>query len=176
MFELKPTIGGWSESVLHTFDNNGTDGTYPAASLARDGAGNLYGTTLYGGAHNEGTVFELEHPAGWREQILHSFNNNGTDGYYPYANLILDPTGHLFGTTENGGSITRAFGTVYELTPAGGGRWTYNILHNFVDNNTDGFYPFGGLILDAAGSLFGTTFSGGSQGAESAGTVFQITR
>jgi uncharacterized repeat protein (TIGR03803 family) len=111
------------EKVLHSF-GNGTDGYYPQAGLIFDAAGNLYGTTIGGGTYVGGTVFELTPTAGggWTETVLHSFNQNGTDGYSPHAGLIFDSAGNLYGTTRWGG--TYGDGTVFELTPngSGGGR------------------------------------------------------
>ncbi len=118
VFELSPDgSGGWTETVLHNFNQNGTDGAYPEAALVFDAAGNLYGTTSGGGTYYYGTAFEMS-PAGggnWTETVLHSFNNDGTDGASPYAPLILDRSGNLYGTTEYGG--TDNSGTVFEITP-----------------------------------------------------------
>ena len=82
------------ETVLYSFNNNGTDGASPQAALVADAAGNLYGTTYSGGPYNVGTVFELTPTLnGWTETVLYSFNNNGTDGTYPAAGLIFDAAG-----------------------------------------------------------------------------------
>jgi uncharacterized repeat protein (TIGR03803 family) len=170
-FELSPAADGtWTETVLHNF-GHGHDGTNPAAGLLFDTSGNLYGTTYEGGAHFSGTVFELS-PAlggGWTEKILHHFNFNGKDGIYPYANLILDATGNLYGTTFGGGTFNA--GTVFELIPASGGNWNEKILHSFASNGRDGVNPFAGLILDASGNLYSTTSAGGVFGY---GTVFEL--
>src|ERR1017187_8224217 len=138
-----------------------TDGLIPYGGLIFDAAGNLYGTTGYGGTNDLGTVFELTPAAGgtWTEQVLHSFGS-GTDGAYPYAGLIFDGAGNLYGTTSGGGT---AHGTLFELTPAGGGTWTEQVLHNF-GNGTDGAEPLASLIFDGAGNLYGTTSYGGSYG------------
>src|ERR1022692_2790827 len=168
VFELTPAAGGtWTEKVLHSF-GNGTDGLIPYGGLIFDAAGNLYGTTGYGGTNDLGTVFELTPAAGgtWTEQVLHSFGS-GTDGAYPYAGLIFDGAGNLYGTTSGGGT---AHGTLFELTPAGGGTWTEQVLHNF-GNGTDGAEPLASLIFDGAGNLYGTTSYGGSYGG---GTVFRF--
>jgi len=131
VFELTPQVGGgWTEKVLFSF--NGTDGKEPYnGSLIFDTAGNLYGTTAYGGAFSTlsgGTVFELS-PASdgtWTETVLHSFNNDGVDGYTPYSGLVLDSAGNLYGTTAVGGTLSRCppigCGTVFELTPASRGK------------------------------------------------------
>jgi uncharacterized repeat protein (TIGR03803 family) len=161
-----------TEKVLHSFANNGTDGYYPEAGLIFDTAGNLYGTAETGGAFSEGAVFELMPPATpsgkWTEKILHSFDNNGTDGYSPQANLISDGDGNLYGTTVFGGTLNN--GTVFELMPAGA-NWTEKILHSFGTTENDGVNPYGGLIRNAAGHLFGTTLTGGANGQ---GMVFEL--
>ncbi len=170
-------------TVLYSF--TGADGAVPQAGLVRDKASNLYGTTVVGGAHGFGTVFELTPKAGggWTEKVLHSFNLNGKDGAYPIASLILDAAGNLYGTTQSGGNFssecTYGCGTVFELTPKAGGVWTERVLHSF--NGQDGFAPWGaGVILDASGNLYGTTLYGGSgtcnnYGTPGCGTVFELT-
>src|ERR1019366_10094536 len=108
VFEMTPNpdtaAGGWTEHVLHSFTFI-TDGVGPEAGLIFDAAGNLYGTTSVG-AYGFGAVFELKPKkgGGWTEQLLHSFNNNGTDGQYPLAGLIFDKAGNLYGTTRGGGA------------------------------------------------------------------------
>src|ERR1039458_7059926 len=125
------------ERVLHSFANDRVDGNNPYSSLIFDAAGNLYGTTFGGGTSGYGTVFELTPGAGgtWTEKVVYSFANNGTDGNEPYAGLIFDAAGNLYGTTLGGG--TAFIGTVFELTPAGGGTWTEKVLHSFVNDGTD---------------------------------------
>jgi uncharacterized repeat protein (TIGR03803 family) len=178
VYELTPNAGGsWEEKILHNFSNNGTDGYEPFAGLIFDAAGNLYGTTYYGGAYGVsgnytgGTVFELTPAAGgiWTETVLHNFNDNGTDGNNPEADLIFDATGNLYGTTFEGGVY--GYGTVFELTPAEGGIWTETERHSF-GNGADGEHPTGGVIIDAAGNLYGSTTFGGPFGY---GTVFELT-
>ena len=186
VFELTPTAGGgWAEQVLYSF-GNGTDGAFPAAGLIFDAAGNLYGTTLGGGDYGYGTVFELTPTVGggWTEQVLYSFNLNGTDGVWPAANLIFDRSGNLYSTTWGGGEYeyncdngVPGCGTVFELSPTAGGGWTEQVLWNF-GNGTDGTNPEAGLIFDAAGNLYGTTVNGGTYDNCSyggCGTVFELT-
>jgi len=170
VFELSPQGGGgWTETVLHSF-GNGTDGSGPEAGLILDSAGNLYGTTAFGGIYGLGTVFELSPRAGggWTETVLHSFGN-GNDGQLPVAPLVY-ADGNLYGTT-NGGGIHDA-GTVFELSPNGGGGYTETLLHNFGNPATnDGSYPSAGLVFDSAGNLYSTTSQGGIHGF---GTAFEL--
>ena len=152
--------------MLHSF-GNGTDGAYPFAGLVFDHAGNLYGTTSAGGTHSSGTAFKLT-PAeggGWTETVLYDFA--GEHGTYPYASLIFDHAGTLYGTTSAGG--TYSGGTLFELTPVRGG-WTEEVLYNFT--STHGASPNAGLIIDAAGNLYGMTSEGGTHNY---GTVFEVT-
>ncbi len=180
VFELSPGQGGsWEETVLYNF-GHGTDAAFPDGTLIMDAAGNLYGTTMEGGQggrgvicgnHGCGTVFELSPiVGGWTETVLHSFN--GGDGNQPRAGLVMDAAGHLYGTTIQGGPYCAPFGcgTVFELSPSGGGGWTETTLYNF-QGQPDGAGPDAPLILDSAGNLYGTTSQGGS---ENAGTVFEI--
>jgi uncharacterized repeat protein (TIGR03803 family) len=172
VFELAPkTGGGWTETVLHSFGADATDGTYPEASLTFDAAGNLYGTTQYGGAYGQGTVFGLAHSArgGWTEKIIHSFNDNGKDGAQPVAGVIFDHAGNIYGTTQVGGVYN--YGTVFELEVGAGGSGAEKILHNFNLNGKDGISPLAGLLLDSAGNLYGTTAGGASK---ENGMVFKL--
>jgi uncharacterized repeat protein (TIGR03803 family) len=182
VFELSPvTGGGWTETVIHSFADNGTDGAIAYGGLIIDGAGNLYGATNAGGTGTCkantltgcGTVFEFS-PAtggGWTETILYNFINDGTDGIYPQGGTLLLAGGNLYGTTGLGGASKG--GIAYKLTPASGGGWTETILHAFETNGTDGYGPNGSLIMDASGNLYGTTGTGGSSGQ--GGTAFEIT-
>jgi uncharacterized repeat protein (TIGR03803 family) len=172
VFELTPNgHGGWAEKVLYSFSNNGTDGVLPLAGIVFDAAGNLYGTTNQGGTDGVGTVFELSPngSGGWTEKLLHTFDNNGADGFLPQSGLIFDAHGNLYGTTSQGG--TYGVGTIFELSPNGSGGWTETVLYNFIPNGTDGFLPCAGLIFDAGGNLYGTTNQGGTYGV---GTVFEL--
>jgi uncharacterized repeat protein (TIGR03803 family) len=174
-FELRPAAGGgWTEHVLHSFGGNNVikDGGYPYAGLVLDASGNLYGTTVFGGAYNEGTVFELIRGAGetWSEKILHTFNNNGKDGNQPWSSLIFDSSGNLYGTTFQGGAYTR--GTVFELMPTSGGVWTEKVLYAFNKNGRDGVNPYSNVIFDTSGNLYGTT--GSQNKTYNFGTVFEL--
>ena len=174
VFSLKPyptacttALCGWQETVLYNFQG-GSDGMNPAlGDLIFDQAGNLYGTTSRGGHYGYGTVFELvPSQGGWTEKVLYSFTGGG-DGSQPFAGLVLDKAGNLYGTTAYGG--TYGWGTVYELTPSGSG-WTVNVLHTFQGGN-DGRYAFGGLIFDQSGNLYGDNWYAGQYVG---GTVFKL--
>jgi uncharacterized repeat protein (TIGR03803 family) len=110
---------------------------------------------------------------GCTETILHNFSNNGTDGAEPLLGTLLLAGGNLYGSTPSGGPDGR--GTVYKLSPAGGGGWTETILHTFQYSfqNPDGISPNGSLIMDSSGNLYGTTFNGGTS-TSGDGTVFEI--
>jgi len=179
VFQLTPGAGGkWTEAVVHRF-GKGNDGANPYAAVIFDAAGNLYGTTYYGG-YGSGTVFELTPGAEnhWTEKVLYSFCSVAgcPDGANPVGGLIFDAAGNLYGTTLLGG--TYASGIVFKLTPGANGKWTQNVLHSFGEGK-DGVNPAGGLIFDAAGNLYGTTQVGGAyctaNGGYGCGTVFEIT-
>jgi uncharacterized repeat protein (TIGR03803 family) len=160
-----------AETVLHAFRSGGGDGLAPYGRLISDAEGNLYGTTTLGGTSGTGIVFELtksQAPAGWTETILYNFAG-GNDGSQPWAGLIFDSAGNLYGTTFLGG--TSNAGTVYELTPGQGGVWTETLLYSFA-GGADGSGPQSDLIFDRSGNLYGTTTGGGSPGN---GIVFELT-
>jgi uncharacterized repeat protein (TIGR03803 family) len=158
VFKLSPS---GTYTILYRF-TGGADGANPYAGLVRDAVGNLYGTTFYGGASNAGVVFKLS-PTG-TETVLYSFTG-GADGAYPYAGLIRDAAGNLYGTTAGGGAF-RTWGVVFKLGPSG----TETVLHSFA-GPTDGGGPTAGLTRDAAGNLYGTTTNGGEGGL---GVVFKL--
>lgn len=161
----------WSYNRAWVFGQISGDGAQPACDLIMDSSGNLYGTTFSGGAYGHGTAFELSQSGGtWSETILHSFENG--DGENPYAGLVMDSAGNLYGTTEYG---ARGFGTAFELTQSGG-KWSEKTLHVFGIGVHDGRNPTGALIVHSAGVLYGTTPFGGAHlcGSYSCGTVFKV--
>ena len=147
-------------TTLYSFEGVGVDGGNPHAALIQGRDGNLYGTTYGGGT---GTVFKIT-PSG-TFTTLHTFS--GTDGEEPQAALVQATNGNFYGTTEGGGASFD--GTVFEITPTG----TLTTLYNFCSQSgcTDGTYPFGALVQDTNGTLYGTTYRGG---ANDAGTVFRL--
>jgi len=141
-----------------------TDGNHPNAGLVQASNGYLYGTTSYGGATNQGTVFKIT-PSGTLTTI-HSFD--GTDGLFPSGPLVQDTNGYLYGTTSQGGAYCNVTGcgTVFRMTPSG----TLTTLYSF--NGTDGQNPVGALVQATNGYLYGATSGGG---ANSHGTIFKMT-
>jgi uncharacterized repeat protein (TIGR03803 family) len=154
------------EYVLHSF-GKGTDGAQPIGGLVLDRAGNLYGTTSEFGANGFGNVFELT-PSGntVTETILYSFTG-GSDPINPAAGVTLDAKGDIYGTASLGGA--NGMGAVYKLSRSGAG-WKETVLYNFQGLD-DGANPVGGVVMDKAGNLYGTTFDGGINGG---GTVYEL--
>jgi uncharacterized repeat protein (TIGR03803 family) len=168
------------ETVLHSFKGTGGDGATPVAPVVMDAAGNLYGTTEYGGIFGNGCggngcgiVFKID--AAGKETVLHQFTGiPGLDGMNPEQGLVLDSKGNLYGTTFQGGTYDvsgNSYGIVFKITPAG----KETILHSFNPTAPpfdDGGWPLGGsLVRDSAGNLYGTTYIGG---LGSIGTVFKL--
>jgi uncharacterized repeat protein (TIGR03803 family) len=164
--------GNWIETIIHNF-GSATDGRTLFSSLVLDSSGNLYGTTNAGGANGVGTVFELTLGAnGWAETILYDFGSTGADASHPYAGLIFDSSGSLYGTTLQGGHY--GGGTVFQLSNDGQGHWTAKTLHSF-GGFEDGIAPYGGVVFDPAGNLYGTTESSGPHYPWLGGTLFELT-
>jgi uncharacterized repeat protein (TIGR03803 family) len=201
VFQLVPNgIGGWTYNILHTFQGGPTgevpsDGFQPRSTLFRDEAGNLFGTTYWGGGGGGlcnnpldggcGVLFEISPnlDGSWTYRNLHTFtgaNSCGTpgkDGAYPWTQLVSDQAGNLYGTTECGGKY--GYGTVFEFKQVGKKKkWTEVVLHNFswnpfVSGKHDGIGPTSGVTFDQAGNLYGTTEEGGAYG--DGGVVFKLT-
>jgi len=155
--------------VLHNF--TGPDGAYPYSGLIFDHAGNLYGTTGYGGANDMGTVFELSpNGPGWTLTTLYDFQGT-TDGSSPSATLMFDPAGNLYGATVTGG--VNGGGTVFRLSPSGGS-WNFSLLYSLTGQITDKSYPgvYNALVMDAAGNLYGAAYHDGGNGN---GAIFKLT-
>jgi uncharacterized repeat protein (TIGR03803 family) len=177
VFELSPRSSGWSETVLYAFSASTGDGTDPNF-IVRDAAGNIYGTTALGGPSNSGTVFKLSlGSSGWVETVLYTFAG-GTDGFSP-TGIVLDPSGNIYGTILSGGNLSDCAklgcGQVFKLTFAFG-TWRKTVVYNFAGGGSDGSTPQG-LVMDAAGRLYGATFGGGSTtcgGLSGCGTVFRL--
>jgi len=179
VFMLSKNGPSWTESVLYSFQG-GRDGAYPQSAVTLDN-GSIYGMTYAGGGNDClgapsgcGTIFQLvQGQNGWTESVLYRFAN-GSDGAFPYANLIVDPAGNLYGATTQGGYLLKncapyGCGNIFQLKHGQSG-WTLNPLHEFTFDN-DGAAPYGGLLADSGGNLYGTA-SGGGPGFS--GTVFKL--
>jgi len=173
VFEIAKTATGYASTVTTLVSFNGINGAVPAAGLIADAAGNLFGTTSAGGAHSGGTVFEIANTAtGYASTPTTLISFNGGNGARPFAGMVADRHGNLFGTTSDGGA--HGGGTVFQITKTTTGyASTATTLVDFcsLPNCTDGAAPYGGLVVDADGNLFGTTSEGGAHGG---GTVFEI--
>ncbi len=195
VFELAPPATGsttWKETILYDF-GCAPDGDSPQGDLIMDKAGNIYGATFAGGNGNCfggcGTVYQVSPPAAggsaWTETVLYMFQNS-PDGVGPWAGLVRDAAGNLYGTTYRGGSFAGGClglgcGTVFQLAPpTAGGTWTETVIHEFT-GGADGAIPLAGLAIDSEGNLYGTASAGGdlscNAGAEvpGCGLVFELT-
>ena len=202
VYQLAPPVkqgDPWTETVLYVFQGNSKgDGATPQGGLVIDSAGNLYGTTAYGGTGNCvllgalvgcGTVYEVSPPKQkgglWTETVLYSFPTP-KQGYVPNGDLVFDSAGNLYGATMFGGGkgttcdpFYQYCGAVFKLSPprTKSGKWTETVLHAFA-GGTDGANPNGGLVLDIKGAIYGTTFGGGNESGEcgtaGCGTVFKL--
>jgi len=173
VFEMSPKANGtWSYNVIYEF-TGGTDGLHPSTQLVFDAAGNLYGATHgpVDARTSYGTVYELS-PNGdgtWRFSLLYTFTG-GNDGGQPDW-LVMDSSGNLYGTTEEGGSYGQ--GVVFELSPGSNGTWNFSLAHTFTGCQ-DGGVPMS-LAFDAKGNLYGTSQLGGLKcSPSSGGTIFEL--
>lgn len=167
IYELTPSGGGWTETVLYQPRGNGGDGCGPEGGIVFDTSGNLYGVYYQGGQNNWGAVYQLR-PSGppWTQEILYSFNESST-GAAPIGGLIMDNLGNLYGSNTYGG--LDGGGIVFEVQPGNGG-WSFNPLYYFTGHV--GIGPEDKLVMDASGNLYGTTYY---EGAYSMGSVFKLT-
>jgi uncharacterized repeat protein (TIGR03803 family) len=199
VFKLTPTTQGpWKETVLHIF-TGGADGGVPEGGVILDSAGNLYGTAYFGGdskpevcraggnfANGCGVVYKLTPTAHgpWEETVLHTFTG-GTDGGYPWDQLVFDSAGNLYGTADYGGDEgclpPYGCGVVFELSPSPAGPWTERVLYAF-GAISDGFNVLGGVTFDSQGNLYGVTYQGGDTSVScfgyqngGCGTVYKLT-
>jgi len=206
VFKLTHSSSGWQETVLYSFKGGSHDGAFSWEGVVMDQAGNLYGTTEFGGAHGHGTLFSLTHANGrWKESVLINF------GAGPLADVVLDSAGNLYGAVGEIFKLTRSktrwkktvlaccsagalildkagnlygtgfnsrgcCGNVFQLTHSNG-HWNPTVLYTFKGGSADGDLPFG-LALDKAGNVFGTTAQGGGTGCNGVGcgTIFKLTR
>jgi uncharacterized repeat protein (TIGR03803 family) len=184
-FRMRSSGEDWVLAPLYSFPGVLPNGISPSAPLTLAADGTLYGTTTAGGGaacfEGCGTVFHLTPPptpcettlCPWNETVIYAFQG-ATDGYEPsFSGVVFDSAGNLYGTTQQGGA--NGVGTIYKLSRSGG-VWTKTILHSFAGAG-DGSLPMSGVILDAAGNLFGTTNQGGDLTCNyslGCGTVFEL--
>jgi hypothetical protein len=196
-----PASAEWKEKVLYSFQGGPTDGSLPAGGVVFDSQGNLYGATSHGGPESCtpigsacGMAFELTPPTqkggAWTETLIYQFQGEGSkDASVPTGGLIIDTAGNLYGVTGYGGTgdcfllgVKGGCGTVFELSPPQqkGGAWTESILYSFRGSN-DGYFPWGNLVFDKNGNLYGATNFGGGKGTTcniiyggQCGTVFRL--
>jgi len=154
-------LGAAGYKVLYSF-KGGADGANPYSGVIQDSSGDLYGTTYQGGAANAGVVYRVT-PSG-QEKVLYSFTG-GADGGHPYAGVLADSASTLYGTASTGGAGNA--GVVYKVTLSG----QETVLYSFT-GKADGGNPYGGVMADAEGDLYGTTYGGG---ADLAGVVYKLT-
>jgi len=165
VFEVSSGTG--SVTILHSFAGGSSDGDDPIYDgLLMDGAGNLYGVTLGGGASGDGVIYEL----GTRGAltVLHSFSGGAADGCYPYGTPVMDAKSNLYGTAEKCGAS--GFGVVWKLDQETG---MFSVLHSFSGDASDGGYPVAGVLPGTKGRLFGNTVAGG---VDDTGTVYELNR
>ena len=175
VFHLRPqpyaprsALTPWNETVIYSF--SGVDGNLPQGDLTFDAAGNIYGTTVGGGLFNWGAIYKLTPSGGgWTQSVLYSAQDD-SNGVEPHGGVVLDDSGNLYGVFQ---FARGSAGTVFELSPSGSG-WIEQTVYGFTGiGNNGGDEPIGGLILDAAGNLFGTTLYGGT--FPPGGIAFQLT-
>jgi uncharacterized repeat protein (TIGR03803 family) len=174
IFAAREAHAEWPIDTLHKF-TSGTEGDLLWGGLLIDSKGYIYGTDTTAGTKGYGSVFRLNPPAKggtWTVSVLHAFTG-GSDGSYPFASLVADPSGNLYGITL-GPTVT---GSVFKLSPPAKGEphWVLTPLHNFT-GGADGGSPMGDLIRDEAGALYGTTYYGGHGcNTSGCGVVFRMT-
>jgi uncharacterized repeat protein (TIGR03803 family) len=168
VFKLTNSGGVWTQSVIHTFIGT-SDGSGPGSPVSIDQHGNVYGTTPTGGAFGMGTVYQLRPTAsGWTIRVIHTFSGGNDGGGGSAGRLLIDSAGNLFGACTVGG--VHGFGTIYQLS-FHQGQWQFATLYAFKDQ-PDGALPYGGLVFDKQGNLYGTTYYAG---ANDFGTVYKLT-
>ncbi len=171
LYQLTPSGSGWSENILYVF-HCGSDGCGPQPALIFDPAGNYYGTSM--GEPN--AVFQMSPSnGGWNFSAVHDFDFGGLQSLF--GSLAMDAAGNLYGASYYGNSSNCVYGcgTVFKLTPSQGG-WTYTLLYQFT-GGADGGHPYGGVVVDADGNVYGTTTDGGANNCEysGCGTLWKIT-
>jgi len=178
VFLLSKSGKSWVETVMYNF-TGGKDGFGPGGALVFDSVGNLYGTTPDGGNLQKcngggcGVVYQISpvRGGGWKQSVLHSFTGGADGAVGSLGPLLVDKAGNLFGVAELGGDASCQCGVVFQITPASG-KWKFKTLHAFT-GIPEAAFPYGGVIADSQGSLYGTTYFGGATGS---GSVYKLTK
>jgi len=183
-FSLTPSGKKWKFKTLYSFPGKGQSATNPIyltyagadTGALYDGTSALYGVAQKDGISSGGAIFALTKSGKkWKESVLYNFcsQSNCTDGFFPNPGLAIDGSGNIYGTTAAGGANTR--GTIFELSPQGGGSWSETVLYSFCSGVgcPDGADPKSGVVRDASGNFFGNTAHGGSDGINQ-GTVYEL--
>ncbi len=173
IFQLSPSGGGWTHTVLYDF-TGGADGGEPYKGVTLDAQGNLYGTAVTGGGGacegGCGVVYKLtKSGSSWTQSVIYAFQG-GADGYGPGAGVTFDRHGNLYGMTPTGGAY--GVGTIYRLKPNAGGTYSFGVVHAFTGGKDGGSGSAGRLIPDQAGNFYGVATTGGAFGS---GTAFELT-
>jgi uncharacterized repeat protein (TIGR03803 family) len=171
VYKLSHAHGSWNQSVIYSF-TGGSDGSGPGSPVVSDKQGNLFGTTPVGGANGLGTIYELKEQKDgtWKLAVIHTFTG-GSDGAGGSAGrLLFDDKGNIFGVATSGGA--HGSGTAYQLSPAQHGKWKLKTLYAFRGQPDAGF-PYGGMIRDSAGNLFGTTYY---DGKNDIGAIYELSQ
>src|SRR5207249_11668522 len=157
-YKLTNSGGTWTQTVIHAFTGE-DDGSGPGARVTVDGAGNVYGMAPTGGAYGLGTIYKIRQGqnGAWVLKVIHTFTG-GADGSTGSAGRMILRRGHLYGAATTGG--TYGSGVVFELTPTQVGEWDFKTLYSFR-GQPDGSFPYGALLFDASGNIYGTTYYGG---------------
>src|SRR6266496_1394162 len=167
-YKLTNSGGTWTQTVIHA-PTGGDDGSGPGARLTVDRSGNVYGMAPTGGAYSLGTIYKIHQAqnGAWSLKVIHAFTG-GADGATGSAGRMILRHGHLYGAATAGG--TYGSGVVFELAKTGVGEWDFRALYSF-QGQPDGSFPYGALLFDASGNIYGTTYYGGTNGI---GAVYKL--
>lgn len=169
VYEMSAVKGQWELTTLYAFEDQ-PDGALPYGAVAFDKLGNLYGTTYYAGANDQGTVYKLTRTNGtWTERVLYNFKG-GADGSSPISGLVFDASGNMYGTTSAGGAACDC-GVIFKMTRSASGSWSESVVYRFPGSPQAGT-AYNGLVADSAGNFYGTTVNGG---ADNDGAVYEFT-
>jgi uncharacterized repeat protein (TIGR03803 family) len=167
VYKLTNSGGTWTQSVIHAF-TGGDDGSGPGARVTVDQSENVYGMTPTGGAYGLGTIYKIHQAGGaWDFRVIHAFTG-GADGGSGSAGRMILRKGRLYGAATTGGNY--GGGVVFELTQSGVAGWHFRTIYSF-QGQPDGSFPYGALLFDRSGNVYGTTYYGGANGI---GAVYKL--